>query len=233
MPTRYLKESICSSDNLDALTPFQETFFYRLIVNCDDFGRMDARPKILASKLFPLKTTLRNEQILDALHALSSAELVILYEVGGKPFLQMATWDKHQTRRAKYSKYPAPDDGCVHTPTIADNCIHPLTDSSVIEIENRESRIENRESKSQSQSQSDARARFSIPTVDEVREYCESRHNTIDAQEFVDFYTAKGWRIGKEPMKDWKACVRTWERKRQDKTEPDSSSKWGIIGQMV
>ena len=109
MPNRILKESICTSEEIDKLSAFQEVFFYRLIVHCDDYGRMDARPKILASSLFPLKD-IRAAQIEDALRALSSAELVILYSVGGKPFLQMRTWDRHQTIRAKKSKYPSPDD---------------------------------------------------------------------------------------------------------------------------
>ena len=109
MPNRILKESICTSEEIDKLSAFQEVFFYRLIVHCDDYGRMDARPKILASALFPLKD-IRAAQIEDALRALSSAELVILYSVGGKPFLQMKTWDRHQTIRAKKSRYPSPDD---------------------------------------------------------------------------------------------------------------------------
>ena len=107
MPNRIIKESICTSDNIDQLSAFQETMFYRLIVNCDDFGRFDGRPKIIASKLFPLKD-IRVQQIEDGLRALTSAELVTLYEVNGKPFLQMKTWDRHQQIRAKKSKYPAP-----------------------------------------------------------------------------------------------------------------------------
>ena len=111
MPNRILKESICTSENIDQLTSFQETFFYRLMVNCDDYGRMDARPKVLSSKLFPLRD-IRVNQVSDALRALSSAELVALYEENGHPFLQMVTWDRHQTIRAKKSKYPAPDINC-------------------------------------------------------------------------------------------------------------------------
>ena len=108
MPNRIIKESICTSDNIDQLSAFQETMFYRLIVNCDDFGRFDGRPKILVAKLFPLKD-IRTQQIEEALRALTSAELVILYEVDGKPFVQMKTWDRHQQIRTKKSKYPAPD----------------------------------------------------------------------------------------------------------------------------
>lgn len=53
---------------------------------------------------------------------------------------------------------------------------------------------------------------FIPPTVDQVKAYCTERGNHVDAQAFVDFYTAKGWMIGKNKMRDWKAAVRTWER---------------------
>ena len=55
--------------------------------------------------------------------------------------------------------------------------------------------------------------KFTPPTYDEVETYCRERENGIDAIEFVDFYTTNGWKQkGGNPIKDWKACVRTWER---------------------
>lgn len=54
--------------------------------------------------------------------------------------------------------------------------------------------------------------RFIPPTVDEVAVYCQERGNGLDPETFVDFYASKGWMVGKNPMKDWKAAVRTWER---------------------
>ena len=54
------------------------------------------------------------------------------------------------------------------------------------------------------------------PTVEEVAAYCRERGNRVDAERFVDFYASNGWKVGNQPMKDWKACVRTWER-REDK----------------
>jgi hypothetical protein len=56
------------------------------------------------------------------------------------------------------------------------------------------------------------RARFAPPTVTEVQEYCRQRKNQIDPQAFVDFYASKGWVVGKSPMKDWQAAMRTWEK---------------------
>lgn len=54
--------------------------------------------------------------------------------------------------------------------------------------------------------------RFVPPTVEEVAAYCRERRNRVDALRFVDYYTANGWKVGRNAMKDWKACVRTWER---------------------
>ena len=54
--------------------------------------------------------------------------------------------------------------------------------------------------------------RFVPPTVEEVAAYCRERGNHVDAQRWFDYYTANGWKVGRNAMKDWKACVRTWER---------------------
>jgi hypothetical protein len=56
--------------------------------------------------------------------------------------------------------------------------------------------------------------RFVKPSVDEVRSYCQERNNGIDAEQFWNFYESKDWVVGKSPMKDWRAAVRTWERGR-------------------
>lgn len=54
---------------------------------------------------------------------------------------------------------------------------------------------------------------FKKPTLEEVQSYCNERKNSVDAQRFIDFYESKGWKVGRNPMKDWKACVRTWEKR--------------------
>lgn len=69
--------------------------------------------------------------------------------------------------------------------------------------------------------------RFTPPTLEEVEAYCLERNNGIDAQTFIDFYSAKGWMIGKNKMKDWKASVRTWERK--DRERSNQQIDWSAI----
>jgi len=54
--------------------------------------------------------------------------------------------------------------------------------------------------------------RFAKPTIDDVKDYCVERNNFVDAEKFFDYYSSNGWKVGKNPMKDWKASVRTWEK---------------------
>lgn len=65
---------------------------------------------------------------------------------------------------------------------------------------------------------------FQAPTMEDVRKYCVERGNKVDPQSFIDFYESKGWMIGKNHMKDWKAAVRTWERS-ETKTRQGETAK--------
>lgn len=110
MPNRILKESICTSDSINNLAPEEEVFFYRLIVNCDDYGRFDGRTSILRSKCFPLKIDrIDDKTIARWIKSLVSENLVKIYVADdGKEYLEIASWEKHQQIRTKKSKYPEP-----------------------------------------------------------------------------------------------------------------------------
>ena len=75
--------------------------------------------------------------------------------------------------------------------------------------------------------------RFIPPTTDEIKAYCSETGRNVDAERFVDFYSSKGWMVGKNKMKDWKAAVRNWERMEKEKssgiTEADRAKArlWG------
>ncbi len=71
---------------------------------------------------------------------------------------------------------------------------------------------------------------FIPPTLEEVTSYCKKRNNSVDPQRFIDFYSAKGWMIGKNKMKDWKAAVRTWERRDSEKNTQDFAKKYDYDG---
>ncbi len=59
--------------------------------------------------------------------------------------------------------------------------------------------------------------KFRPPTLEQVKAYCDERNNGIDPQSFLDFYQARNWKYGNTAIKDWKACVRTWENREKER----------------
>ena len=68
--------------------------------------------------------------------------------------------------------------------------------------------------------------RFAPPSLDEINEYIHERRYNVDAGAFMDFYQSKGWMVGKNKMKDWRAAVRTWNRKQ---AAPAKAAEIGVI----
>ena len=86
-----------------------------------------------------------------------------------------------------------------------------MGDVSIIDTNNKEDININNNSLYKRES-----SRFQKPTIDEIRQYCSSRNNSVDPEQFFNFYESKGWTIGKSHMKDWRAAVRTWEKREKE-----------------
>ena len=227
MPNRILKESICSSDHIDKLTWFEEVLFYRLIVNCDDYGRFDGRPSIIKSRLFPLKETLTTKTVSGAIKKLENAGLVVLYVFEDRPYLYLPTWDHHQNVRAKRSKFPAPEQGMNTSEYI---CMHMQSDDSICSRNPIQSESE---SESESNARKSAPAR-STPTKDHFGEFdnvllTQSEFDKLvelyptDYQERIDrlssYIASKGTRY-----KSHYATIRNWARREEQETQAAKSS---------
>jgi hypothetical protein len=134
MPNRFLKESICTSETIAQLSADEECLFYRIIVQCDDFGRMESHPQIIRTKCIPWKAdSINNDKVEQWLNKLVKAGLIILYKINSKRYLQISTWSKHQQTRATHSKYPAPDSNLI---TSDNNSYQPITNVLVFDNDN-------------------------------------------------------------------------------------------------
>ena len=81
-------------------------------------------------------------------------------------------------------------------------------------------------------SKEEKKGRFKPPTVEEVSAYLTEKGYDIDPEAFVDFYASKGWKVGNSPMKDWKAAVGTWVRRRKnDNPAPKKTGNNGPVQQ--
>lgn len=230
MPSRLLREGILESTAVNGLSFPAEVFYRRLMSVVDDFGRFDGRPAVLRGRLYALKLdTVREADISRWIAECEKAGLIALYTVQQKPYLLFL---KLGPARAKQSKFPAPPAQAEDTPdqSASVNAGEHLH-ADVNGCAQVKSDVPYSGSYSDSSSDSDTGSvssvlspatdtggkRFAPPTPEEVAAYCRERGNAVDAARFVDFYAAKGWKIGSNAMKDWRAAVRTWERNERDK----------------
>lgn len=137
------------------------------------------------------KTNINEYKIERTLNCFENAHLIAQQKTNKNRLISILSWDAQQSDAQQNAQQ-------MH------NKMHTLEEV----LKNKE--IESKADKP-------PRSKFVPPTVNDVRQYCRERKNTVDPETFVDFYASKGWRVGRETMKDWKAAVRTWER-REGKT---------------
>lgn len=112
--------------------------------------------------------------------------------------------------------------------------LRQISDKSTPEIEielEKDIEIE-KEIHSSAKSTTTKRKRFEKPTLSQITQYCLERNNNVNAEQFYDYYESNGWKVGKNSMKDWKACVRTWERNGYDKPIKKKNNKQDAINDM-
>lgn len=101
-----------------------------------------------------------------------------------------------------------------------------------IEIELEKDIEIEKEIDSSAKSTTTKRKRFEKPTLSQITQYCLERNNCVNAEQFYDYYESNGWKVGKNAMKDWKACVRTWERNGYDKPIKKKNNKQDTLNDM-
>lgn len=129
MPNRIIKESICTSEDIAALSMGAEILFYHLMVKVDDFGVYFGNEQIIKNTCFPLKSSeIKVKQVESWLNELVKAGLLFAYMAeDGKKYVQFTKWSKHQQIRAKKSKYPLFDSTCNQLLADDDNsCRNPI-----------------------------------------------------------------------------------------------------------
>lgn len=112
--------------------------------------------------------------------------------------------------------------------------LRQISDKSTPEIEielEKDIEIE-KEIHSSAKSTTTKRKRFEKPTLPQITQYCLERNNNVNAEQFYDYYESNGWKVGKNAMKDWKACVRTWERNGYDKPIKKKNNKQDTLNDM-
>lgn len=198
---RMFDKSITNSDDFLEMPDSSQNLYFHLSMNADDDGFVNNWKSIM-------RMTGHKD---DDLKVLVAKQFIIPFDSG---VIVIKHWrinnylrnDRYVETKFKEEKsHLIVDDSLVYQ--VSTNGIHSIEENSIDKNIKKEIYKERK---------------FEKPTIEEVRKYCEKRNNEIDPQKFIDFYESKGWLVGKSPMKDWKACIRTWEQRTPVKSTP----KW-------
>ena len=202
---RMFDKSITNRDNFLELPDSSQILYFHLSMNADDDGFVDNWKSIM-------RMTGTKE---DDLKILITKSYVIPFESG---VIVIRHWRMNNyLRQDRYKE-----------------TTHKLEKSQLVLGENEEYLLsnnsvgipmvdtdKNRIDKNRIDKNISSKERFEKPTLEEVEAYCKERNNNVDAERFVNSYESKGWMVGKNKMKDWKASVTTWEKDNKKESIPE------------
>lgn len=194
---RMFNKTITNNDNFLEMPDSSQNLYFHLSMNADDDGFVDNWKSII-------RMTGHKE---DDLKILIAKQYIIPFESG---VIVIRHWrlnnylQKDRITPTNYKEEKAllsTDMNNVYN--LDTKCIHSIDKNSI-----DKNSIDNK--------------RFTKPTLEQIKEYCLERNNNVDSERFFDYYEANGWVQGKsrKPIKDWKACVRTWEQKNKKQDNP-------------
>ena len=186
---RTVKPEFFTSDSVLSVSPLARLFFIGLWCEADREGRLKWKPKTLKFRYLPGDSV----NIEKLCSELEDQKMIVTYSVDDIDYCEIPGFKSHQVinNREKDSILPSRDNDASTT---------------------RESgRKEGKEGKGRERK---GDTRFTPPTQDEVYQYMSERgiNDKNEAEKFFDYYSSKGWLVGKSKMKDWKAAIRNWTK---------------------
>lgn len=237
---RMLHKNICTSEKLAKVSDGAEALYYHIMTLTDDYGRYFANPYILKDTCYPMRDISTDEirRRLEELAMVRGSDpkdkdgLITFYESNKVLYLEIVRFSEFQLLRSdrpKFSEFPKPkpkkeghcdagipNDNQVATIDIPLTYHCPSSGSHKVEDE-VEDEVEERECAGRSAPH--ARNSFVKPTLPEIKDYCVERRNYVNPEQFFNYYEANGWKVGRNPMKDWRAAVRKWESSDNSKNQ--------------
>lgn len=203
MPCRYIREEYLTSERVDALDVNAERFYFRLFLVVDDYGRYDANERLLKSRVYPLKDEIRTTDIARFLTACEKADLITLYTVAGKPYLEIKRFSQTRANcRSGRSKYPPP-------PTVGNNLQANANNLQAFAAENENDNESENESEWEKRASAPAPAPVKPPVSFPELEYPKSALEVLalaekigcammkaQAEAYFNDRTVKDWHMG-------------------------------------
>lgn len=191
------------------------------VLYADLIATVGKLPDEIAGKLFKI--------VLEYVNDLDPTIDDLLLSVAFEPIKLQLKRDlkKYEGKREQWSDAGKKSAEARRLAKIAADKLEKLNVTDLTDVENRSTVSTDNVNVNVNVIKENKQKKFIKPTIQEVRDYCKERKNSVNPSRFVDFYEAKGWKIGKNTMKDWRSAVRTWEQTPDNK--PDNK-KLGLNG---
>lgn len=190
MPQRFLRPGIRTSGRWNRASFIAQSLYISIMTMVDDFGRYDARPRLLHGECFSLRDDVKPQQTAAALSELATCDLIQLYEFEGKEYLQVLQW--HERARSEASKFPDPPQ-------------HSAGNRSIPQEKDASLAISPRHKPSPEASASKARPK----DENEVVEFCCSEGlPASDGRSYWNKWQGNGHKNGGDAIKDWRSTIR-------------------------
>ncbi len=211
---RTIKPEFWEDEKLSQLSLPCRLFYIGCWNFADDFGVIKSNAALLKSWIFPYDENLRVSEIKKWIDALVDAQMLVPIIYNRESYCIIRTFRNHQTIDKRYEKSYFPKEQVIK---IIEDALQGHNDNTMgthsehIVNTPQERKGEERKGEDNISCVRPPVKKFIPPTIEEVKVYCSERGNNVNPEQFVSYYTANGWKVGKNPMKDWKAAVRTWE----------------------
>ena len=195
---RMFTKKITDDDNFTSLSSSAQALYFHLNQGADDDGFNNQ----IQIAMFKAHASI------DDLKVLIAKSYIIRFDSG---VIVIKHWRMHNTlRKDRYKPTNFLEE--LHLLGIKENGAYTLGCQTVAERLPQNSIDKISTDKNSIDNAEEPQKRFTKPTLEEVQTYCQERNNNVDAEKWYNHYEAVGWKVGRSPMKDWKASVRTWER---------------------
>jgi len=215
---RMLNKDLSDSKGFAALSPPAAVLFLMLVPHYSPYGKLNGSPEYIKGEICPRVPYLKTGNIANYLEEITEHTSVKWFEHDGRKWIHSLKFlIEHQNLR---NDRVGPDLMPSYPGPLQDNSrssageVPPEVEVEVeVEVEEEGDRTRSPAAPLPSKKLTPSNGKFQIPTVEEVAEYCRKRGKGVNPLRFHAYYTSIGWKVGKNPMKNWKAAiVSTWEK---------------------
>lgn len=223
-----IKPEFFTDDHLCSIDIEASHLFSGLWCFSDDYGAIYYSERSIMGDIYCKRESVKWKKVQKWIQDLINIGCLIQCSYCGRDYLVVTNWDEHQTINKPSARTYLEKSITYKVRLLYEELTHS-GGCSVVDQESFLTVYRTKENKKENKKEKENRNSDMPPSFADVDSYCKSRNNGIDAQRFIDHYTSNGWKVGKNPMVDWQAAVRTWEKNNNNPKKESTGDRFDRI----